>query len=307
MEDSQKSYSVSLSNKPLGELLVEAGLISIAQIELALQEQKQSDLRIGEILVSHGWIQQKTVDFLAERWLEMIQEQPKKPLVYYLQESGLLDTEQVNVVIRLHKLKFKKIQFHRLIVEQGYLKQNTLDFFLSHLFNIYDPNAISIAKSYDVLKNYVRGQKDFRGIDISKAPLMGISLKGITLDGSRLRKVDLSKANLSRSSLARVNLSLANFTKAILTRVNFTKSFLTRANFQVAHLEQANFKSAILHEVDFQSAYLAEANFSGADLKLAKLPLDYPYKVYYDQYTIFDHNFDPQLFGWINIGTNFNK
>ncbi|MGD1918815.1 MAG: hypothetical protein ACFCAD_07950 [Pleurocapsa sp.] len=48
--------------KPIGQILIEAGLISINQIEVALQEQKYNDLRIGEILVLHGWIQQHTVD-----------------------------------------------------------------------------------------------------------------------------------------------------------------------------------------------------------------------------------------------------
>ena len=300
MEDSESNQSSAkiLSKKPLGQMLIEAGLISISQIELALQEQQQNNLRIGEILVAHGWIRQNTIDFFCDRWLKYIQSEKKHPLVYYFQEADLLSVSQCEAIIRLQKLKRKKARFHHLAVEQGYLKQTTVDFFLAHLFEVYDTNSISIAKPYELLKKYSRGEKDFPKINLAKAPLMSVSLKEISLNGSNLRKADLSKANLSHSSLIQVNLSLANLSNAILTKVNFTRAFLTRSNLQEAYLEQANFQSAILHESNFQSAYLARANFAGADLTKARLPLDYPYEVYYDRYTIFDRDFDPEVMGW---------
>ena len=298
MQDSSSPNSVSGIRKPLGEILVEAGLISISQIEIALQEQQQSGLLIGEILASHDWIKQKTVDFFAEQWQKIVRQEQKKPLPYYFKKAALLDERQIKVILKLQKLKHEKVRFHRLAIEQGYIKQTTVDFFLAHLFNVYDPNSISVAKPYEVLRDYVQGKKDFSGVDLSKAPLMSVSLKGVLLNGSNLRKADLSMANLSNSSLIRVNLSLANLTKAILTQVDFSRAFLTRANLQAAHLEKTNFHKAILHEVDFQSAYLAQANFSGADLSKAKLPLNFPYEVYYDKYTIFDCDFNPKLAGW---------
>ena len=60
MEDYKSSSHAD--KKSIGQILIEAGLISIAQLELALQEQKQNDLRIGEILVAHDWILPKTID-----------------------------------------------------------------------------------------------------------------------------------------------------------------------------------------------------------------------------------------------------
>ncbi|MEM9274618.1 MAG: pentapeptide repeat-containing protein [Cyanobacteria bacterium P01_F01_bin.143] len=301
MGNYRSSNSSSCAKKPLGQILIEAGLVTVYQIELALEEQKQSGLRIGEILVLHNWIKQETVDFFAERWSKILEEKTKQPLIYYFHESGLLDTIQINAIVRSQKLDNDKVKFHHLAVKEGLLKQITVDFFLSHIFNIYNPNNISFTKTHDVLKKYFKGDKNFSRIDLSKAPLSGISLKNITLNGSNLSKADLSKANLSFSNLIQVNLSMANLTKAILTEANLTRSFLTRANFQEAHLAKANFKFAILHEVNFQLAYLAQVNFSGADLTNTKLPLDYPYRVYYDQHTIFDHNFDPKLFGWVNL------
>lgn len=299
MKSSQAGNFVSPDNssKPLGQILIEAGLISISQIELALREQEQYRLRLGEILVSHGWIKQETVDFFCEQWPELLKKE-KQPLAYYFQAASLIDTEQVNAVVRLQKLKHKKVRFHRLAVEQGYLKQKTVDFFLAYLFNIYDPKSISAAKPYEVLRSYSNGIRDFSRINLQKAPLMSISLKEVVLDGSNLKKADLSKANLSHSSLIRVNLSQANLTRAVLTEVNLTKSSLTQANFESAHLEKANFESAILREANFRSSYLAQTNFAGADLTKAILPLDYPYDVYYDRKTIFDADFDPKMMGW---------
>ena len=209
--------------------------------------------------------------------------------------------EQIKAIMRLQKLKHKKARFHHLAVEQGYLKQKTVDFFLAYLFKIYDPKSVSIAKPYEVLKSYSKGINDFAKIDLQKAPMMAVSLREVILDGSNLSSIDFSKANLSQSSLVRVNLNLANLTKTILTEANLSHSFLIQADLREAHLEKANFSSAILQQVNFTSSYLAQANFAGADLTKATLPLDFPYEVYYDQNTIFDHDFDPQLRGWTKV------
>ena len=281
--------------KPLGQILIEAGIISISQIEIALQEQKYNDLRIGEILILHGWIQQQTVDFFAERWLAL-REEEKKPLAHYFQEAGLLDIEQINAILKLQKLKQRKVRFHRLAVEQGYIKQITVDFFVAHLFNA--GNSRSLTQVYKMLERYANDERDFQGIELGRAALMSASLKDVKLDGSNLRQADLSRANLSHSSLVQVNLTKANLTKAIVTGVNFTRSILTGANLRDARLEKANFQSAILHEVDFRGAYLAGANFAGANLKKTILPLHYSYEVYYDDHTYFDHDFDPKFMGW---------
>ena len=109
-----KDYaSGSYFNKPLGQILAEAGLISMSQIELALREQKQSHLKIGEILTLHGWIKQQTADFFAQQWKSLLLEEQKKPLIYYFQQAALLDQKQINELIRLQKFKQKKVRFHQ--------------------------------------------------------------------------------------------------------------------------------------------------------------------------------------------------
>jgi hypothetical protein len=57
--------------KRLGSYLIEAGLITPAQIDVALSDQNFSDgMRIGEILVMRGWIKQQTLDFVMTKVVE---------------------------------------------------------------------------------------------------------------------------------------------------------------------------------------------------------------------------------------------
>ncbi len=288
--------SGSYFNKPLGQILVEAGLISPSQIELALKEQKQSKLKIGEILTLHGWIKQETADFFAEQWKKLLLETQKKPLIYYFQQAALLDQKQISELIRLQKLKQKKVRFHNLAVEQKYLKQATVDFFVTNLFCIDNPNPLT--KPYEIISNYAVEQKNFQKSNLRKALLMGVTLTEINLDGSDLRKANLRGCNLSNSSLIKANLTLSDLSKSVLTKVNFTRGILDKVNLRDAHLEKTNFHKASLKQADLTEAYLFQANFSAADLRETKLAAEYPYEVYYDEQTCFDSSINPQSMGW---------
>lgn len=54
MEELSNNHPNSNTPKLLGEILVEAGLVSIYQIQIALKEQKKYNSRIGVILAKHG-------------------------------------------------------------------------------------------------------------------------------------------------------------------------------------------------------------------------------------------------------------
>jgi uncharacterized protein YjbI with pentapeptide repeats len=287
-----------MENQPLGEILVEAGLVSLAQIEIALQEQLETELKIGEILANKNLIKQKTADFFVEKWPRLLQSEEKKPLVYYFRKAGLLDKNQINKIIAKQQASFSSKRFHRLAVEDGYLNQTTVDFFLAKLFKLKTNNNISVAQPYEILRRYIKGERNFSQTNLMKALLIDISLKEIQLDRSNLQEANLSRINLSYSSLIKVNLSLANLAKANLMSVNFENALLNLANLQESNLEQANFTAASLQDVDLTEAYLFHTFFGSADLRGAKLASEYPYEVYYDEKTIFDNSFDPQQAGW---------
>ncbi|MBD2167971.1 tetratricopeptide repeat protein [Calothrix membranacea FACHB-236] len=118
--------------KPLGKVLQQAELISSEHIEIALQEQKQyAGVRLGEILVSHGWLKQETADFFSEQWPAVVQQQSKQPLGMYLKDAGLLDEQQIVTI--LAEQAYKGLRFGELAIVKGWLKPNTIKFFLEHL------------------------------------------------------------------------------------------------------------------------------------------------------------------------------
>ena len=297
---SQKSSLKSQSNKPLGEILLEAGLISIYQMEIALQEQEQYHLKIDEILVTHGWIKQKTADFLSKKWSTVIQKPPKRPIAFYLHAAGLLDQKQLFLLKEKQRQKENKLEnrLHDLAVEEGYIKQKTVNFFLKSLFRISKSQSLYFTKPYEIIKNYINGESNFSGLECSQAPLSGIKLVKVILDDSNFRQADLSRCNFSYSSLIKTNLILANLRLANLTNVNFSQACLIEADLRNSNLEQANFKEANLQGVDLRGSNLRCASFEAADLRGACLASSYSYDVYYSKQTTFDKNFEPKLVGW---------
>lgn len=67
-----KNHPVAAARSPkrLGTCLLEAGLITLEQLDSALLEQQQLPLRLGEILAHHGWVNQQTVEFMVANVVE---------------------------------------------------------------------------------------------------------------------------------------------------------------------------------------------------------------------------------------------
>ncbi len=119
--------------KRLGELLLEADLISPAQIEVSLRDQSYNpDLHLGEILAMRNWIQQKTANFFAQDWSDLIKQKSRNPIGWYLQQAALLQEGEIKRI--LNEQKLTGVRFGTVAVLQGVLKSTTLDFFLMYLF-----------------------------------------------------------------------------------------------------------------------------------------------------------------------------
>jgi tetratricopeptide (TPR) repeat protein len=118
--------------RPLGKVLQQADLVSSEQIEIALKEQaKVNGLKLGEILVLHGWLKQETADFFSDKWPVLLEQKPKQPLGKYFQEAGLLNEQQIRTI--LVEQANKKLRFGELAVLKGWLKPTTVNFFLENL------------------------------------------------------------------------------------------------------------------------------------------------------------------------------
>ncbi|MGG6242035.1 hypothetical protein ACQ4N7_25735 [Nodosilinea sp. AN01ver1] len=118
--------------RPLGELLQQAGLLSQAQLEVVLQDQKwQPDLRIGDILELRGWVKRDAIEFFAEQWPKLVAGGRDNPIGYYFQQAGLLDSQQVDALLR--EQKQAGLRIGALAVLHGWLSQETLNWFLQSL------------------------------------------------------------------------------------------------------------------------------------------------------------------------------
>ena len=122
----------SRDRQPLGSLLLDAALISPAQLEAALQAQHTyQDLLLGEILALRGWIKQETVDFFADRWTQTLQQGLNKPIGQYLQSAGLLNEAQIKTI--LEEQQHSGLQFGVLAAYKGWVNSSTIEFFLANL------------------------------------------------------------------------------------------------------------------------------------------------------------------------------
>ena len=117
----------------LGQTLRKAGLITFPQIQVALTDREYCQhLRIGEILAYRGWIKQQTADFFADEWQSLVERLERYPLGFYLEQSSLLTSKQINAVLEEQKQLW--IKFGSVAIIKGFLEQQTLDFFLENLF-----------------------------------------------------------------------------------------------------------------------------------------------------------------------------
>lgn len=122
-----------LLHQRLGEVLHQADLISQAQIEVVLNDQEQHlEMRFGEILALRGWLKQETSDFFAEQWQALMRETPKTVIGRYLEQAGLLDKDQVESI--LEEQTRTGYKFGAIAVLHGWMRQQTLDFFLDALY-----------------------------------------------------------------------------------------------------------------------------------------------------------------------------
>ncbi|MEO0377630.1 MAG: hypothetical protein AAF329_24120 [Cyanobacteria bacterium P01_A01_bin.17] len=125
------SKTATVSDQRLGAVLQQAGLVSARQVEIALKEQHHFKLRIGELLALRGWLKQESADFFAEEW-PRIQHQPQQqPIGQYLKQAGLLDEAQIRSALDAQRQT--QLKFGTLIVANGWVQHQTLQFFLKYL------------------------------------------------------------------------------------------------------------------------------------------------------------------------------
>lgn len=168
----------------IGELLLKTGLINSSQLQVALMEKDiYTHLRLGEILALHGWLSQETIDFFVEEWPKLSQDKEKHPIGFYLKKARLLTEEQIQQILK--EQWQTSYRFGALAVLNGWVKQETVNFFLQYI----NPNA---------LKESTR---------IEKATLSGVQRTKVTNLKSHKQRIENTQKNaIDPEDLAEINL-----------------------------------------------------------------------------------------------------
>jgi hypothetical protein len=61
------SPCADVAQQPLGSYLIEAGLLTTAQVDVALNDQRLTGMRFGEVLTARGWVKEQTVEFFVQK------------------------------------------------------------------------------------------------------------------------------------------------------------------------------------------------------------------------------------------------
>ena len=162
-ENSDYQDSQDNEKMPLGLLLQKADLVSPTEIEIALEDQKECGLKLGEILAQKGWLKKQTADFFVLKWEIMVEKvrrgEAKYKLGECLKEAGLITDLQLKEILELQQEE--NIIFGKLISEKGFLKKSTVDLFVKHLcfynqksFDLQAEETLVSARKLIFLRNY---------------------------------------------------------------------------------------------------------------------------------------------------------
>lgn len=127
------------TTQPLGAVLQQAGLVSAAQVSLALQEQTINQHRLGDLLCEHGWLHKPTAHFFAEQWPTLFHDPDLLPIGQYLCQAHLLTDTQIDYLLEQQNLT--QLRFGVLAIANGWIKLKTLNFFLTHLHHQDTPQS----------------------------------------------------------------------------------------------------------------------------------------------------------------------
>lgn len=162
--------SYSPKKVPLGAVLEQAGLVTVNQVNKALEQQSQlkTKLKIGEILAEQGSIKPQTADFFANRWNILATGKQQQPIGQYFKQAALLTQQQIEVILK--EQKQHQLKFGEIAIAKGWLKRKTVDFFVNHLAN----SAVEEKKQDSVTQDSDYSQKVHEGFLKIKLKLLNL-------------------------------------------------------------------------------------------------------------------------------------
>ncbi|AIE72999.1 MULTISPECIES: hypothetical protein [unclassified Synechocystis] len=180
---------MATNQKPIGIILQEAKLITPGQLEVALYEQKQFEMLLGEILSHHGWISQETADFFVDLWPTMVGQPLQGPIGYYLKMAHLLDEDQIERI--LQEQQRLGIRFGSVAVLKGWLKEETINFFVKNIASTAKDPPPPTALVLPVPQLNVLPRRSPRSIEAQDKETYYESYHGEPLPGTEIEEVNI--------------------------------------------------------------------------------------------------------------------
>ena len=113
-----------ITDKQLGELLVEKGLISKEQLGCALSVQKEKGGLVGEILVALGYLKEPDIKWALTVQKSLDKKGTHKLIGELLVEKGLISKEQLDQALSIQKEKGGLIG--EILVALGYVEETDI-------------------------------------------------------------------------------------------------------------------------------------------------------------------------------------
>ncbi|MGK7888724.1 MAG: WecB/TagA/CpsF family glycosyltransferase [Leptolyngbyaceae cyanobacterium] len=114
---------------PIGQLLLEAELLSSAQVQTVLAQQAQMQgSKFGELAAQYGWLQSETIDFFVQDYPKLQRGSLKQPLGQYLKSAALMDDGQIQTILQEQSLCGDR--FGELAVQKGWVPSGTVSLLL---------------------------------------------------------------------------------------------------------------------------------------------------------------------------------
>ena len=179
-----------ITDKQLGELLIEKGLLTHEQLTNAISIQKQKGGLIGELLVALGFLNREDIQTVLDVQKGLDKKGEHKLIGQLLIEKGLLTGEQLDHALRIQKVKGGLIG--EILVALGYVKETDIALALTSQYGFpylpldsyeIDPEVIKMVPER-VARQYLLIPVDKFGNNISIAmsnPLNNEAIEDISL------------------------------------------------------------------------------------------------------------------------------
>jgi hypothetical protein len=177
-----------LTDKQLGALLIEKGLIDNKQLEQALKIQKEKGGLIGEILVAVGYVKETDVAWALAFQKGLEKKGQHKLIGQLLIEKGLIKSEQLERALAIQRQKGGLLG--EVLVALGYVKETDIALALTSQYALpflplesydIDPQIVKVIPE-DVARQYLLIPIDKFGNNLSIAmsnPLNNEAIKNI--------------------------------------------------------------------------------------------------------------------------------